>query len=87
YLTGSTLGTDPFVANKKEIVVYPNPSNGKFLIKAETENINVVINDLAGRTVSNQIGTTIDLSGYPQGIYLMNIQIEDEMFVKKIILE
>ncbi|RLJ24137.1 putative secreted protein (Por secretion system target) [Flavobacterium lindanitolerans] len=87
YLTGSTLGTDPFVANKKEIVVYPNPSNGKFLIKAETENINVVINDLAGRTVSNQTGTTIDLSGYPQGIYLMNIQIEDEMFVKKIILE
>ncbi|MBC8644790.1 T9SS type A sorting domain-containing protein [Flavobacterium lindanitolerans] len=57
------------------------------MIKAETENINVVINDLAGRTVSNQTGTTIDLSGYPQGIYLMNIQIEDEMFVKKIILE
>ncbi|MCF8346531.1 MAG: T9SS type A sorting domain-containing protein, partial [Bacteroidales bacterium] len=59
------------------ITVYPNPSNGQFMIRSANENINhVAVFDLTGKmvkTLSEQGAKllTIDLASYPDGLYFI----------------
>ncbi len=86
YLSNAVLGTAPLDATPK-FTVYPNPSKGIFLIEAVSENVNVVVIDLSGRTVLQQNGKSIDLSGYSKGIYLMQVKMDNQTVTQKIILE
>jgi hypothetical protein len=86
YLNNAPLGIPSYEAGPK-VIVYPNPSHGLFMIEAEAENITVTISDMMGRTVSQQSGKTVNLSGYSKGMYLMDITMNGETVTKKIILE
>lgn len=61
-------------------VIYPNPSNGRFLVKISTsiEEVGIEIKNLAGKTVLNMPGYRnateyIDISDLPKGVYLVKI--------------
>ena len=89
FLNAGVLQTDDFMSNTSEIAVYPNPSNAIFHVASKNgaENMSLDVNDLAGRTILKTEGNSIDLSTFPKGIYLLNIQIGQQMHVKKLILK
>lgn len=71
-----------------KVLVYPNPSNGEFMIDLN-ENSNVVITDMLGKIVYNktlEIGKhKIDLSSYATSAYILKINTaKDVQFIKVI---
>lgn len=76
------------------INIYPNPSNGRFTIQVEN-NIkikDISIIDLSGRIIyndlfSNDNSKEIDLSEFAKGIYILQLDVENEKLVTKIIIE
>lgn len=78
---------------KKSTSVYPNPTNGIFTISLADINPNssVIIYDVLGNVVvSKQLTLTdnpINLTEYDKGIYFVNIQTNNELIVKKVILQ
>ena len=57
--------------------IYPNPSNGKFVIESHIIASEIKIFDVAGNELMSFISqsekTSIDMSMYPQGIYLIEV--------------
>ena len=74
----------------KEISLYPNPVKQKIYLKS-VENIqNVKIYDLTGKIVIEKaglIGNEIDISNLFSGVYIVNINTENDSFTTKIIKE
>ena len=76
--------------NEHQFLVYPNPSNGVFSIKSETDKLEVM-NSL-GQTVYQTIKQTtdvlsVDLSNQPAGIYFIKINVGDKFVQQKIIIQ
>jgi M6 family metalloprotease-like protein len=74
--------------------IFPNPSNGLFTLKTdETFNeMNVEVYDITGKKVdmkkfNNSVENTLDLQGYPKGIYFLKIQIDGKAISKKVIID
>ncbi len=90
-LIGATGIADATEENSS-IHIYPNPSNGNFIIEgnpaqAQLEIYNSLGEQVAGQKLSDTT-TAIDLSGKPNGFYFLKIRTEDgSMMVKKIIKE
>jgi hypothetical protein len=78
--------TDPGIIN-----VYPNPTTGKVIIKAERmQRLDVA--DMHGRkitgsNINDEDATSIDLSELPKGIYLIKVITIEGTAVKKVVLE
>ncbi|MEI8201772.1 MAG: LamG-like jellyroll fold domain-containing protein [Bacteroidota bacterium] len=81
---------------KKEfgISVYPNPSNGKFKLEANTtpdKPYNVEVYNMAGNVIKQFTwkgeDTYLDLSSYTLGIYLLKISNSSGVETKKLILQ
>ena len=72
------------ISTAEDINVYPNPSNGIIYIDAK-ETLKAVIIDLQGRTIleSNHV-SQLDITGYSNGIYLLQLFNEDGEMVKAI---
>lgn len=88
YLNSGVLQTGNFASAQDQIAVYPNPSEGVFHVEApHGSQINLEVNDLAGRTILQKEGQTVDLSAFPKGIYLLNINDGQHTYSKKIILK
>jgi PKD repeat protein len=73
-----------------EIDIYPNPANDVLYISSnEEDDLEILIYDVKGQMIQKvtfQPGSEkIDISKLENGIYLINIQVEDEVFTKKII--
>lgn len=76
------------------IVIYPNPSDGVFSYKLNS-NINaekLLVVDLTGRTVlsreiAKDIKGSIDLSDFSKGVYFIKFETTDKIFIEKIILQ
>jgi len=61
------------VIESSDVVVYPNPSTGIYNISA-AEAVNATVRDMQGRVITNiKSATQVDLSGYANGLYLMQI--------------
>jgi len=60
--------------------IYPNPTNG--IIYTETES-NIKVYDQQGVLLWKKMGNSIDLSAYPQGIYILQVNGEWSKIVKK----
>ncbi|NDK56492.1 S8 family serine peptidase [Pontibacter fetidus] len=83
----------------KEFIVYPNPSaDGLFTLEGELELKDVVtfaVHDMLGNTlrtgeISNYNGqyeAQVNLAGVASGIYMVRIQKNDEVIVKRIVIQ
>jgi len=75
------------------INIFPNPTKGIFTVALATitKNNTITVNDMLGRVVVNQklsaMSTVIDLTGNNKGVYFVNIQTDNGVIVRKIILE
>lgn len=83
----ASLSTDDI--NKKELKIYPNPTEGKLEIRNLPENSNLIISNIFGATIRkiNSKSTTeiIDISNLETGIYFISNTDKKNHFVKKII--
>ena len=72
-------------------IVYPNPFNNELTIKVQ-EGSSIVITYIIGEVVfkddsTERTSTNVQLGHVPNGIYLVKIQVGDELTTKRIIKE
>jgi hypothetical protein len=85
-----TLGLDDFSLN--EVLLYPNPSNGNFLIKTKTTLSKVNVYNQSGAFVKNiQIlngsnDVEVNLNGLQSGIYFIELQGDSQKYWKKVVV-
>jgi hypothetical protein len=91
--TATSLSTDDNVLNKG-IKVYPNPSNGIVNVSIDNYagNITVEVYDMNGRKVFSNSGeymkaNTINLQGFQNGVYILNVKGDELSYSEKIILQ
>lgn len=75
-----------------DVVLYPNPANNNVFVKIENDNFShasLLVYDLRGTIVSKQIIdnniSTVDVSGFNNGIYIFKIIMPETTIIKKII--
>ena len=74
------------IEKKSSIKVYPNPADDIIIVKGAKENSIVTVYSTLGMMMTRtEIGesSVIDVSDYPAGIYIMNVDGETIKFVKK----
>ena len=81
--TDSITGTANIIAKEVSFIVFPNPSNGLFSIRANNQTMNdkaiITITDLTGKTLysSGPINLVspkeFDITKYRQGIYIVTV--------------
>lgn len=90
-LSRSALGIEDFSLNAAQI--YPNPSNGEFLVKTKTNLKNISIYTQTGALVKTinvkDAGDTaeVNVHGLQKGIYLIELSNDSDKSWKKIIVE
>lgn len=97
-ISSGAVGTNEFETISNQIIVYPNPfkTSVNFSLKQQNiKNISFSVNNLLGQVLyrkeksnSPQKQTeTIDLSFLPRGIYFLEVTMNGERIVKKILKE
>ena len=81
-------------AAAKAYTVYPNPSNGKLFIEARNIKIleQIIVRNASGQSVlthhpAHSILQTLDLSDLDAGLYFVEIQTDQAVYLEKIILK
>ena len=85
-----------FLSNEilnNQIIIYPNPSKGLFHININSNNqadLKLNLYDLTGRLVYfdlfiNKNNFTIDIKDKSEGIYILNLLIDEKQYQKRII--
>jgi hypothetical protein len=92
---GNTTGIDETVIEKKELNMYPNPATNQIKIEFEPtrEECLIAIKNVLGETVysetvKNAMGKqakSIDVSGFSNGVYFLQVQGGQNLFSKKFI--
>ncbi|MBE0637280.1 MAG: T9SS type A sorting domain-containing protein [Bacteroidales bacterium] len=70
------------------LYIYPNPSTGIFNIEGMDAKAKVSIFNAFGTEVSSQnllLPDRVDLTGQPNGVYLIKIQTNDKTWFEKVI--
>jgi len=71
--------------SKQGITVYPNPTANLLQLKDELNIIqSVELFDLSGRKLIHTESKQLNLNGFPNGIYQLNIQTEEGLFTVKV---
>lgn len=74
-----------------EVVIYPNPSTGKFVISNIISNTDVMIYDLNGRTIftADYVSKSfeIDLSNEEKGVYIIQMKNGQSIKTERIIIQ
>ena len=88
--TFTTLGVEDFSLNAAQ--VFPNPSNGNFVITSKVNLQDVAVYSQTGALIStikanNSTTNEINLSGLAKGVYLLELKNETDKSWKKIIIE
>ena len=83
----STATNDVF---ENEILVYPNPNNGLFVLELEMRS-DITIYSVEGQSIlekTNSIGQTpIDLSAFPKGLYTIKVFQNGRQLIQKIVVQ
>jgi len=92
YHTGYHVGIDKPVQDDWELSIMPNPTNGIINLDFADNNIQkLVVYDMSGKMIIEkaeiQQTQSIDLSSFKNGIYIISIQTDNEVFTSKIIKE
>jgi hypothetical protein len=91
--TSIATGIEPHHLDPNLISFFPNPSSG--IIKIENQayeaNTQIFVRNILGYTllqrVTNETSVSIDLSGYPKGIYFIDVLSSEGKNSKKIVLQ
>lgn len=91
---GLLLDVEDHFLKKDELIVYPNPNNGCFYIRAFSDIDYYSIYTLGGQLVINEEISTIqktneirlDLKGLAQGLYILNLRSKNQTLYKKLIV-
>jgi hypothetical protein len=79
------------VKDKMDFSVYPNPSDGSFIINSNIENYNIELFDCIGNLVLsqniNEPNHPITLNNTTRGIYIIRIITEDKIYYSKLLIE
>jgi hypothetical protein len=84
------LNTSVLLGGLDAVSVYPNPSDGLFRLSTNKNgNGYYYIFNAKGSLVKKgaDLGSWIDMSNYPAGIYVMKIKIEDKIYSSRIVIE
>lgn len=89
-LQNSKIESREFNEIKNELIIYPNPSRGQFVIENNNEILNYLVTDLIGNIIINQKSNPqkniqIDLSEEANGIYLFIAKTADQQIPLRII--
>jgi hypothetical protein len=88
---GETLiGIEDVNNSQESMTIFPNPGSGAFHLKKPLpKESEIKVYNLHGQIVfeSSQFISEIDLSNKPKGIYFIQIQSEDNVFNKKLIIQ
>lgn len=90
--------TDSFLSEDLQLEIYPNPSNGIFMINIEktgTADVIIKVFDLTGRAIylsdrgliEGNYESIIELSNQPAGIYLMEVLVDGERLRKQLLIQ
>jgi hypothetical protein len=83
-------------ANITQAYVYPNPSDGEFVLsfntKSQAKNAVITVSDMIGQQLlqkqynlsSKDFSAKLDLSTYPKGVYIVELKVDEERIVRKI---
>ncbi|WP_035669723.1 T9SS type A sorting domain-containing protein [Flavobacterium sp. 83] len=85
----STLGVEDFTLNAS--VIYPNPANDKFIIKTKSTLRKISIYSQVGVlvktiNVENNKASDLEVRGLQSGVYLIELQNENEKSWKKVMI-
>ncbi|NOY95986.1 MAG: T9SS type A sorting domain-containing protein [Chlorobi bacterium] len=91
---GYVVGIDEFSHDKIILDVYPNPTQGPvnikfengYLINGEVSLLNYMGKEIIKRYTKNKDKISFDLSNYVSGLYFVQLNIEDKVFIKKLVL-
>ena len=98
--SNSTTGISNLQDKNSEIIIFPNPSKGKYTVRCQTTTIRCeqleIYNIQSKKVYSSSVGSSlssveIDLSSQPSGIYILKIisttvETEKEVFYKKLVV-
>jgi hypothetical protein len=93
---GECLGINE-VLEGLQVEIYPNPSNGSFTVKLKSDNsesMNLKILNNLGKIIYEEVNIKIDqifmreidLTGYAEGLYFINLSSNKTVYVEKIII-
>ncbi len=71
-----------------QVSVYPNPTSGivQVNLPATVEILSVSVSDLSGKQMNaNVSGTTVDMSNFASGVYMINVNTTEGNLVRKVI--
>jgi chitinase len=87
--TGYVLTENKSSTETKALSIYPNPSNGVFALEGiDLKNTKAEIYNTLGEKITTVLdGNVIDLSNAPKGIYYLHILKEDNVTLRKIVLQ
>ncbi len=80
--SGNTASIDEVNAN--DVKVYPNPSTGRFMVRAEQME-SVTVYDAIGHEVLKTNNYTVDLSSYSDGVYLFQVVTSKGVYNQKVV--
>jgi hypothetical protein len=88
----NTCNPNGLEEKRSNISIYPNPSNGIFVIELDgTTKYDLTIYNVLGQTVfstfTNTILTTIDLSSFDKGVYTVELKNKNAIYIEKVIVE
>jgi len=69
-IVGVEVGVDELRMTNDELRVYPNPTTGKVYIETESE---IKVYNQQGELLQETFGNQVDLSDYPKGVYLLQV--------------
>jgi hypothetical protein len=82
------------VYNSTRVIVQPNPSSGVFSISSDLlagKKVDLTVTDATGRTIKLQKDAfisgmaTLDISDFPDGVYLIRLDSENQIYTRRIV--
>ena len=80
-------GTSVDENDENDVMIYPNPTNGKLNVEIEGMKQITIINNLGQVVCDNKVdgdNTIINVSQYNDGVYLVRITTENGIITKRI---
>jgi len=81
----NVIGVDE-VDEVKGVSFYPNPTQGIINVRSDETIEQILVRNLLGELIQTPTSNTIDISGYPNGVYFIEVLTQTGEIKKKVIL-